>query len=175
MDEVGRGTGTLDGLSIAQAVSEHVLDECRSRTLFATHYHELTALRHDRLVDLSMAVEERAGEVVFLKRVVKGAATGSYGIHVARLAGVPASVVARAEDIRGALESEEAERTGGGHRASVPAKAPSGSGRRPPEPGGLFSAEELVLDEIKGLDIDRMTPLDALSRLAALKKALSRR
>ncbi len=166
MDEVGRGTGTLDGLSIARAVSEHVLDECRSRTLFATHYHELTALRHARLVDLSMAVEERSGEVVFLKRVVEGPAAGSYGIHVARLAGVPASVVARAEEIRDALESEEPGRTGAGERVAV---------RRPPEPGSLFSAEELVLDALKGMDIDRMTPLDALTRLAALKKAVARR
>ena len=166
MDEVGRGTGTLDGLSIAQAVSEHVLDECRSRTLFATHYHELTALRHERLVDLSMAVEERAGEVVFLKRVVEGPAAGSYGIHVARLAGVPASVVARAEEIRDALESEEPRRTGAGARAAA---------RRLPEPGSLFSAEELVLDALKAVDIDRMTPLDALTRLAALKKAVARR
>ncbi|MBU0928014.1 MAG: DNA mismatch repair protein MutS, partial [Spirochaetes bacterium] len=112
MDEVGRGTGTLDGLSIAWAVSEHVLDECGSRTLFATHYHELTALRHPRLVDLSMAVEERAGEVVFLKRVVRGPAAGSYGIHVARLAGVPLRVIARAEEIRASLEADEARLAG---------------------------------------------------------------
>ncbi|OHD27658.1 MAG: DNA mismatch repair protein MutS [Spirochaetes bacterium GWB1_59_5] len=200
MDEVGRGTGTLDGLSIAWAVSEHVLDECGSRTLFATHYHELTALRHDRLVDLSMAVEERAGEVVFLKRVAKGAATGSYGIHVARLAGVPLSVVARAEQIRDALEADEARLfvEAGDHdtdtvdsvastedgpgasaravrRIPVPVRGTSGSTNRAPEPGGLFSVEELVLDELRSLDIDRMTPLDALSRLAAVKKALSAR
>jgi len=194
MDEVGRGTGTLDGLSIAWAVSEHVLDECRSRTLFATHYHELTALRHERLVDLSMAVEERAGEVVFLKRVAKGAATGSYGIHVARLAGVPQSVVDRATDIRDALEAgeprfavEAGAATAGASDADtaqaavrvrgmpVPARGAPGNRNRTPEPGALFSVEELVLDELRGLDIDRMTPLDALSRLAAVKKALSPR
>jgi DNA mismatch repair protein MutS len=189
MDEVGRGTGTLDGLSIAWAVSEHVLDACGSRTLFATHYHELTALRHEHLVDLSMAVEERAGEVVFLKRVAKGAATGSYGIHVARLAGVPLSVVARAGEIRDTLEADEARLfvvSGGGpavpgspgraiRQISVPRRGASGPTGRAPEPGGLFSVEELVLDELRSLDIDRMTPLDALSRLAAFKKTVSSR
>jgi DNA mismatch repair protein MutS len=173
MDEVGRGTGTLDGLSIAWAVSEHVLDVCRSRTMFATHYHELTAMRHERLVDLSMAVEEREGEVVFLKRIVPGPATGSYGIHVARLAGVPPSVVARATGIRDALEADKA------RTPAVPGNIPKHStpgtpvGSRPPEPGALFSTEELVLDELRSMDIDRLTPLEALTRLAALKKTLS--
>ncbi len=193
MDEVGRGTGTLDGLSIAWAVSEHVLDECGSRTLFATHYHELTALRHERLVDLSMTVEERAGEVVFLKRVAQGAATGSYGIHVARLAGVPLSVVARAGEIRDMLEADEARLSAtssagpddshAGQAAigravrqiSAPRRGATGAIGRAPEPGGLFSVEELVLDELRSLDVDRMTPLDALTRLAAVKKALAPR
>ncbi len=167
MDEVGRGTGTLDGLSIAWAVSEYVLDSCRSRTLFATHYHELTALRHERLVDLSMAVEEREGEVVFLKRIRPGAATGSYGIHVARLAGVPLAVVARAMQIKASLEAGEA-------RLAVD-DIPEAGGAEPPrepEAGGLFSVEELVLDELRSLDLDRITPIEALSRLAAAQKAL---
>lgn len=189
MDEVGRGTGTLDGLSIAWAVSEHVLEQCRSRTMFATHYHELTALRHPRLFDLSMLVEERSGEVVFLKRVAAGPAAGSYGIHVARLAGVPLPVIARAGEIRDALEADEArlcarqgpaslsgrETLAGGASIalSVPVKKGSGSASRVPEPGGLFSLEELILDELRGLDTDKMTPLDALTRLAAIKKNLA--
>jgi len=173
MDEVGRGTGTLDGLAIAWAVSEHVLDAIRARTLFATHYHELTALRHERLVDLSMAVEERAGEVVFQRRVVPGPAAGSYGIHVARLAGVPPIVVARAEEIRRSLERTEAE---GAISIAVPAGPMAGAQAergRQSEPGGLFSVEELVLDELRSLDTDRMTPLEALARLAAIRKALA--
>ncbi len=171
MDEVGRGTGTLDGLSIAWAVSEHVLDTCRSRTLFATHYHELTALRHQRLIDLSMAVEEREGEVVFLKRVIGGPAAGSYGIHVARLAGVPDCVVERAREIRSALEADETRLSG--ERVGVAASVvPIRDDTRMPAPGSLFSVEELVLDELRGLDADRMTPIEALTRLAALKKAL---
>ncbi|HUW68996.1 MAG TPA: DNA mismatch repair protein MutS [bacterium] len=173
MDEVGRGTGTLDGLSIAWAVSEHVLDTCRSRTLFATHYHELTALRHPRLIDLSMAVEEREGEVVFLKRVVNGPAAGSYGIHVARLAGVPDSVVGRAREIRASLEADETRLSGERADARVPAPPIAQGGRTPP-PDALFSVEELVLDELRSLDSDRMTPLEALSRLAAMRKALAK-
>ncbi|MDX9897950.1 MAG: DNA mismatch repair protein MutS [Spirochaetia bacterium] len=169
MDEVGRGTGTLDGLSLAWAISEHVLDSCLSRTLFATHYHELTAIRHERLVDLSMAVEEREGEVVFLKRVAKGPATGSYGIHVARLAGVPLSVVARANDIKNALEADEL-RT----MTTSSEEGPLVNGTvRQAEPGSLFSVEELVLEELRAIDTDRMTPMEALSRLAAVKKALA--
>ncbi|MBN2874763.1 MAG: DNA mismatch repair protein MutS [Spirochaetales bacterium] len=168
MDEVGRGTGTLDGLSIARAVSEYVLDTSRSRTLFATHYHELTLLRHERLVDLSMAVEEREGEVVFLKRVVPGPAAGSYGIHVARLAGIPLSVVERAQEIRKSLEAEESV-------AMSTVRADRITEAREPEPGGLFAVEELVLEELRAIEIDRLTPLDALTRLAALQKTLVRR
>lgn len=198
MDEVGRGTGTLDGLSIAWAVSEHVLDACESRALFATHYHELTALRHDRLVDLSMAVDEREGDVIFRKHVVPGPSAGSYGIHVAKLAGVPQAVVERAKGIRATLESGEA-RLGGiaWEKPDAPADhgtavgtdirfAEAGGRRRDdgvagkrsvrlPDDGFLFSAEELALDELRGLDPDSMTPLEALNRLSALKKALSKK
>lgn len=165
MDEVGRGTGTLDGLSIAWAVSEHVLDVCRSRTLFATHYHELTSLRHPRLFDLSMAVEERKGDVVFLKRVVAGPAAGSYGIHVARLAGIPEPVIFRAGDLRKALARDEG--------AFDPDSVTPAT--RKPDPGSLFSAEDVVIDELRSMDTDRLTPLEALTRLAALKKMLSGR
>ncbi|HWP69192.1 MAG TPA: DNA mismatch repair protein MutS, partial [Rectinemataceae bacterium] len=89
MDEVGRGTGTLDGVSIAWAVSEHLLDTVRCRTLFATHYHELTSMDHPHMVNMSMAVLENEGEIVFLKKLKQGPAAGSYGLHVARLAGIP--------------------------------------------------------------------------------------
>ena len=104
MDEVGRGTGTEDGLSIAQAVSEYLIDKVGCKTLFATHYHELTRLDHPALVRLCMAVSENGKEVVFLRKVVLGSSENSYGLHVARLAGVPEEVVARAEEI---LEGKE--------------------------------------------------------------------
>jgi DNA mismatch repair protein MutS len=140
------------------------------RTLFATHYHELTALRHPRLRDLSMAVQEREGEVVFLKRVVDGPATGSYGIHVAGIAGIPKAVLLRAQELREQLEAQErslpAELGGAGPRAPAP------PAERQPDQNSLFSAEELVLEELRGMDIDRLSPLDALNRLAALQKSI---
>lgn len=176
MDEVGRGTGTQDGLAIAWAVSEHLLDSIGCRTLFATHYHELTAIRHPRLMDLSMAVDEREGDVVFLRRVVQGPAAGSYGIHVAALAGIPPSVVARAEAIRGDLASREAAHAGDGTSAVLQPRGrntDAASDARAPESGSLFSLEELVLEELKAMDLNGMTPLDAMNRLAKLKKSLS--
>ncbi len=167
MDEVGRGTGTQDGLSIAWAVSEYMLDTLSCRTLFATHYHELTELRHEKLFDISMAVEERSGDVVFLKRVVEGPAAGSYGIHVAGLAGIPQSVIARAESLRAMFAVREKKEAGSGE-FFIPRPE-----ERAPDPGFLFVKEDLVLDEIRNLAINSMTPLDALARLAALQKNLA--
>lgn len=184
MDEVGRGTGTLDGLSIAWAVSEYMLDAVGARTLFATHYHELTALRHPKLVDLSMAVEEREGEVIFLKRLVSGPAAGSYGIHVAGIAGIPAPVIARARELRAQLEAQERELPVGlgaaDGAACAEAGAPAGATAavappRSADPGSLFSAEELALAELRSIDLDRLSPLEALNRLAGLQKSLGGR
>lgn len=163
MDEVGRGTGTLDGLSIAWAVSEHILDNIQCRALFATHYHELTALRHPKLRDLSMSVEEREGSVVFKRRVVPGPAAGSFGIHVAGLAGLPKSVLARAQAIKTELEAQEK------RLPEYGAPAPS----RVPDSGSLFSVEDMVLGELRSMDLNKMTPLEAMNRLAALKAGLS--
>ena len=105
MDEVGRGTGTEDGLSIAQAVSEYLIDKVGCKTLFATHYHELTRLDPPQLVHLCMAVSENGRQIVFLRKVVLGSSENSYGLHVARLAGVPEEVVARAEEILAGKEA----------------------------------------------------------------------
>lgn len=160
MDEVGRGTSTLDGLSIAWAASEYLLDRICCRTLFATHYHELTALEHPRIVNRSLDVEERAGAVIFLKRVVEGPAAGSYGIHVASLAGIPATVLNRAREVYEQLSRQE---------KTLPAAV---TAKRPPAQAALFSNEELVLEELRSLDPDSITPLDALSRLARIKKLL---
>lgn len=107
MDEVGRGTGTLDGVSIAWAVSEMLLDDIGCRTLFATHYHELTSLDHPRMLNLSMAVLENEGEIVFLKQLRSGPAAGSYGLHVAGLAGIPGRVLERARELQGRFVSLE--------------------------------------------------------------------
>ncbi|MDR2097905.1 MAG: DNA mismatch repair protein MutS [Spirochaetaceae bacterium] len=107
MDEVGRGTGTRDGLAIARSVSEYLLNTIKCRTLFATHYHELASLAHPRLVNRSLLVEETDGEIIFRRRLIEGAAGESYGIHVARLAGIPAEVLQRAEEIMLDLKSAE--------------------------------------------------------------------
>jgi DNA mismatch repair protein MutS len=106
LDEVGRGTSTFDGLSLAWAITEHLHDRTACRALFATHYHELTDLAEDRsgIVNLTVAVAEQDEDVVFLHRIVPGAAAKSYGIHVARLAGVPGGVITRAREVLASLE-----------------------------------------------------------------------
>jgi len=160
MDEVGRGTGTNDGLAIAWAVLEHMLEKVRAFTLFATHYHQLTALRHPALANFSMAVLERDGKIVFLKQVRAGPTDNSYGIHAAELAGVPEEVIRKAEKLLDALE----DRRGG---------APSQTRVRPAaRQAELFDPLEGVRDQILGLDLDKTTPLDALTLLARWQREL---
>ncbi len=171
LDEVGRGTSTFDGLSIAWALVEHLHDatEKSGFVLFATHYHELTeiALVKPAVANATMAVKEVGGRVVFLKKVVSGAADRSYGIHVAELAGLPASVTARAREVLSNLEKQELDVQG------APVIA-----RRSGESAGegqllLFSgSEELVLEKLREADLDRLTPLAALSLLASLRERL---
>jgi DNA mismatch repair protein MutS len=143
------------------------LTSIRCRTLFATHYHELTALLHPRLRNFSLAVLEEDDEVVFLKRLEEKPAEGSYGIHVARLAGLPQSVLERAREIQVGLEAKE--RTAPGTASSPKAPAP-----RPADSRGdtLFSPGDLVLAELSSIDTDKLTPLEALNKLASLKKRL---
>ncbi len=177
MDEVGRGTSTIDGLAIAWATSERIIDVIRCRTLFATHYHELTALERGRLRNLSMAVLDTEGEVVFLKTIKPGPAESSYGIHVARLAGVPEPVLERAKEVQDELSSNErnlaAAREGAAPpRRGVPAERGDVTAGRKPTQGGLFSPADLVASDIASLDIDSMTPIAALNTLSALKKRL---
>jgi len=161
MDEVGRGTGTKDGLAIAWAVTEYILEQLGAFTLFATHYHELTAVRHPRLKNLSMAVLEQEGEIVFLKQVREGPTDNSYGIHVAHLAGVPAAVVRRAGQLLSELKENATPRG-----ASVDTKT---------EQPLLFAPEQMIHDEIRSLDLTRITPLEALNRLAEWQRQLSGR
>jgi DNA mismatch repair protein MutS len=108
LDEIGRGTSTFDGVSLAWAITEHLHDHVGARTLFATHYHELVDLEKTKpnLRNANVAVRESDGEIVFLHRIVAGGADQSYGIHVARLAGVPASVLQRAKEILAFLETQ---------------------------------------------------------------------
>ncbi|MDD3980736.1 MAG: DNA mismatch repair protein MutS [Spirochaetales bacterium] len=184
MDEVGRGTGTLDGVSIAWAVSEMLLDGIGCRTLFATHYHELTSLDHPKMLNLSMAVLENEGEIVFLKQLKPGPAAGSYGLHVAGLAGIPEQVLQRARELQGRFASLEQKLARHGESSGEKEDAGSGraavseslSGARPTakEAWGkeLFSAEDMALARIRGLDPNDMTPLEALRVLSELHSSL---
>jgi DNA mismatch repair protein MutS len=158
MDEVGRGTGTEDGLAIAWAVSEYMLEKVQAFTLFATHYHQLTELRHPRLANFSMAVLEERGEIVFLKQVRRGSADNSYGIHVARLAGVPEEVASRAGDLLGRI----------GREPPRPAPKPPAAANQPE----LFSPLEVIQDEILALDIASTPPLAALNAVARWQRQL---
>jgi DNA mismatch repair protein MutS len=161
LDEIGRGTATYDGVAIAWAVTEHLHDRVGCQTVFATHYHELTQLSETlaHVRNFNVAVREDGHAIVFLYHLEPGGADRSYGIHVGRLAGLPAGVVARAEELLVMLEA--------GHHVA---------GRAPPaRPDGsqlaLFTpGPHPVLEALRHLDPDRMTPLDALARLAELKR-----
>lgn len=166
LDEVGRGTATFDGLSLAWAVVETLHDSpgqggARPLVLFATHYHELTDLaqRLERVVNASLAVREWQGQVIFLHRVVPGPADRSYGIHVARLAGVPAPVCRRAEQVLRQLERQELKVLD----AARPVQGPRQMSLFPPP-------EDVVADRLRRINLDGLTPLEALNVLASLKK-----
>jgi DNA mismatch repair protein MutS len=157
LDEIGRGTSTYDGVAIAWAVAEYLHERIGCKAIFATHYHELTQLadRFARIVNFNVAVHEAGEEVIFLHRLRPGGADRSYGIHVGRLAGLPAEVVERARAVLRSLEA--------GHRVAT---APS-----PADQLGLFAAPESpILAELKALDVDGLTPRDALARLAELQR-----
>jgi len=173
LDEIGRGTATFDGLSIAWAVAEYLATHPRVRpkTLFATHYHELTDLADATpgVVNFHVSAREWKDDIIFLHKIVAGRSDRSYGIQVARLAGLPEAVIARARAILAALERDELTRGG---RPSV-----SGTPSDPQQQLGLFQSPadeqaQRVRDEIAALDIDRMTPIDALTFLATLKQTL---
>jgi DNA mismatch repair protein MutS len=175
MDEVGRGTGTNDGLSIAWAVSEELLNRVKCRTLFATHYHELSMLSNPHLANRSMEVLDRGGEIIFLRKLKEGPAAESYGLHVARLAGLSEGVLKRAAEIMERLkEGEKAlhkalpglAANGQDEEAPVPLAANSaGSAAAPAEPAARNAAERIrrMAGEIAALDLNRMTPLEALN------------
>jgi DNA mismatch repair protein MutS len=175
LDEVGRGTSTFDGVSIAWAVTEYLHDALGCRALFATHYHELALLAHSRrrIRNLCVAVREHAGEIVFLRRVVEGGASRSYGIDVARLAGLPRSVVARARQILGELERGQGPARQKDQLDLFAATAPSDPALADAVAVAAPSvAERIVLDRLRAADPDRLTPMDALGFLADLRAAL---
>jgi DNA mismatch repair protein MutS len=174
LDEIGRGTSTFDGLSIAWAVAEHLHDGPGCRTLFATHYHELTDLAAalPGVRNVNVQVREWNDEIVFLHRIVEGGADRSYGIQVARLAGLPAPVIARAREVLSNLEKGEwtAE---GRPRIAGHTDGPEGHGPPPGVQYDLFTAgPHPALAEIKALDLANMTPLEALKTLYRLQEDL---
>ncbi len=165
LDEIGRGTSTYDGISLAWAITEFLHDEVGCRTLFATHYHELTELPKTltRCSNWNVAVHETDEDIIFLHKIVPGAADRSYGIHVARLAGLPRDVVVRADTILDQLEANHHDAQG---KPSIPPRKTRADRRQlqlfepPPHP---------VLEDLKTLDLDRLTPIAALQELERLK------
>ena len=165
LDEIGRGTSTYDGLALARAVAEHIHNNPRlgCKTLFATHYHELTQLADvlPRAFNYNVVVTEDKGQVVFLRNIAPGGADRSYGVHVARLAGMPSSVVNRAWEVLAELED-------GGNSKSVSSR--HGGSSPPPQQMPLLGFTSPVVDELLSLDVASMTPLDAINRLYELQE-----
>lgn len=168
LDEIGRGTSTFDGMSIARAVVEYIEKKIHAQTLFATHYHELTEMADDKIKNFCVAVKERGAQVAFLRRIVPGAADKSYGIHVARLAGLPKTVTKRAEALLAALEAKQekvqaAETDGREEIAAPPTQIDAALGM-----GSLFGST--LREALCSLDIMTMTPLEALNELYRLQE-----
>jgi DNA mismatch repair protein MutS len=169
LDEIGRGTSTYDGVSIAWAVSEHLHERVGCKTIFATHYHELVQLADEleAVRNYNVGVREAGEQILFLYRLQPGGADRSYGIEVGRLAGLPAPVIARAREVLALLEGEA--------EHLVPALAPTGGARRAPkitspDQLGLFATAQphAVVEQLRGIDVNTLTPLAALRLLAEL-------
>ena len=159
LDEVGRGTSTFDGMSIAHAVMEYIHDKIKAKTLFATHYHQLMALETvlAGVKNYSVAVKERGKDIVFLRRIVPGGTDRSYGVHVARLAGLPKRVLDRAEELLTEYDSENGQ-----------SAAPAASTAQPEMMGSLFTASAIA-QRLDTLDVMSMTPIEALNTLYQLQ------
>ena len=164
LDEIGRGTSTFDGLSIAWAVLEHIANPilCGAKTLFATHYHELTELegKLEGVVNYRITVKEIGDDVLFLRKIVKGSADKSFGIQVAKLAGLPNTIVDRAKEILSELEQSDLlvrdTKEDGAH----------------PDPRPESRVQESILNDLRKLDLEHMTPIDAFMKLHSYTDAL---
>ncbi|MCK5000276.1 MAG: DNA mismatch repair protein MutS, partial [Anaerohalosphaera sp.] len=168
LDEVGRGTSTHDGLSLAWAITEHIANAIKCRTMFATHYHELTELA-ELLVNVkncNVAVREWQDEVVFLHKILPGGTDKSYGIHVAKLAGVPKEIIVRSSEILADLEKTFAKEASGPeltrHKTAEP------------EAEMLFvQKHKSVLDKLSELDVNNLTPIEAINMLNEIKSEIN--
>ena len=161
LDEIGRGTSTFDGMSIARAVIEYCLKHIHAMTLFATHYHELTDMADmsEKIKNYTVAVKERGKNIKFLRRIIPGGADRSYGLHVARLAGLPESLLKRAEVILAELESQG---------TPTVTSAPAAPQTAAPAADSLFTSP--VVDKLLSVDVSSMTPIEAISFLYELQK-----
>jgi DNA mismatch repair protein MutS len=175
MDEIGRGTSTFDGLSIAWAVAEylHDLHGRGVRTLFATHYHELTDLSRfkPRVKNFNIAVKEWNETIIFLRKLVEGATNRSYGIQVARLAGVPASIIRRAKKVLATIENEsEGLNRSLGKSLSPETKVEPSRPKKPVQLSLFKKPAHPVIQRLQNIDISAMTPLEAMNLLNELKE-----
>ncbi len=165
MDEVGRGTSTEDGLSIAWAICEYLLNNLKARSFFATHYHELTRITHSLIQLLCLEVKEQDSHIIFTKKIKQGATENSYGLHVAKLAGVPTAIIERAQSILDSLQNKttytQLPETKSIEEKSSPVLE-------------LFSKEENIITEIRSTNIDELTPLQSLQLLARWKENLKK-
>ena len=172
LDEVGRGTSTFDGLSIAWAVAEYIHDTAPlgARTLFATHYHELTelAVTKEGVRNFNIAVREWGDRIIFLRKIMEGGTNRSYGIQVARIAGVPGEVIARAMEILQNMEQGELDEVG------MPkiARGKKTTQKNANQLNLFTDQKEIIIEELKALDLLNLTPLDAMGRLDAWKQRL---
>ncbi len=172
-DELGRGTSTYDGISIAWSIIEHLHEQqgCRARTLFATHYHELNEMEkhYSRIKNYNVSVKDINGRIIFLRKLVAGGSEHSFGIHVAQLAGMPPSIIRRANEVLQSLEKE------GNEVGAVGKKVMSAASAAPQL--SFFQLDDPVLmqirDEILGIDINSLTPLEALNKLSEIKKIVN--
>ncbi len=168
MDEVGRGTSTEDGLAIAKAVSEYLLETVQCKTFFATHYHELSRLKHTSLKFLCMDVLEQNGRVVFLRKIKEGVTENSYGIHVAKLAGIPPEVIDRANKILCDIQAANGDKNVFEEKKIIQKEKENIETHSP----GLFSDEEIIISEILSVDLNNITPMNALQTISRWKKTL---
>ena len=174
-DELGRGTSTYDGISIAWAIVEYIHEHasCKAKTLFATHYHELNEMENSfiRIKNYNVSVKEVDKKVIFLRKLVRGGSEHSFGIHVAKMAGMPQSIVKRAEKILVQLEAD--------NRQNGDLSKPVGelAAQREGYQLSFFQLDDPVLeqirDEIKGLDVNNLTPIEALNKLNEIKRIIT--
>ena len=166
VDEVGRGTSTYDGLSLAWSITEHIHQVIGAKTLFATHYHELTALAQlfPRIKNYNVAVREWSDKVIFLRKIVEGATDRSYGIQVARLAGIPAGVLGRAKEVLHQMENN--------NRKSCRKNLIKHTPGQPWQLHLFDDQPDLIRKKLQEINIDSLTPLEALNKLEELKNIL---